>query len=364
METNNDSEKGNERNNMTPTIQVDALADVHTHLREGDIVPHLIFLAIAGGADVLGAMPNTTNGLTTAEQVRRYIQQAQLMVFRHEPPVSFMPFVMVTEKTTEQDIDECIKAGILDAKVYPHMRTTKSTNGVIRYGRILPIIKHCGAVGMKCHFHPEHPSMLFSNRDAEFAFLPLVRLFLEESNAIIVWEHGTDARCIPHWEDMARSDRFGLTLTAHHLATNEDLTFGDVRATCKPPIKLESDRVGLVELVTRNHDWVMAGGDVAYHDKSAKHTDHERCACGAYTGPFLLPLYAHALDHLLQDAKGYEVFVNFTSRNARKFHDLPASSRMIRLIRRPWKIPLSYSVGNGTALPFWAGQTLNWQIES
>ncbi len=345
------------------TIEVDALADVHTHLREGEVVAPLIFQAMAGGADVLGAMPNTTKGLVTASHVVEYIQHAKLLVLRHETPVSFIPFVMITEKTTEKDIDECVAAGIKDGKIYPFMRTTKSENGVVHYGRILPVIKHCGKVGMKCHFHPEHPSMLFSNRDAEFAFLPLARMFLEESDAYIIWEHGTDARCIPHWKDMADSTgRFALTLTAHHLATNEDLAFGDIRAICKPPIKLESDRSALVDLVAKDYYWVMAGGDVAFHDKWAKHVKKERCACGAYTGPFLLPLYAHALTKLLEGGSGIETFVNFTSRNARKFHQLPPSSRRIKLVSESWQIPLSYVIGSQTALPFWAGQTLNWKI--
>ncbi len=342
-------------------VDTECLADVHSHLREGEIVSYLITEAVAGGADVLGAMPNTTAGLTTARAVNSYIDVARRLVpsgrFVH-----FMPFVMITEKTTENDIDECIASGIRNGKIYPYMRTTKSENGVVHYGRLLSIIKHCGNVGMKCHFHPEHPSMIFGNREAEFAFLPLMRIFLEESDATLVWEHGTDGHCIPHWEDMATSGRFALTLTAHHLATNEDLTFGDVRSICKPPIKTEGDRRSLVDLVAKDYSWVMAGGDVAFHDIKAKHVEKERCACGAYTGPFLLPLYAHALEKLFSTPQGILAFKNFTSRNARSFHHLPKSLRSIQLVRDPWQIPLTYSIGAQTALPFWAGQILNWRL--
>lgn len=342
-------------------VDTEGLADVHTHLREGEVVASLIAAAVAGGADVLGAMPNTIDGLTTARSVVSYIDQAKRLVLPGHN-VHFMPFVMITEKTTEKDIDECITSGIKNSKVYPYMRTTRSENGVVHYGRILPIIKYCGKVGMKCHFHPEHPSMIFGNREAEFAFLPIMRIFLEETDTTLVWEHGTDARCIPHWEDMATSGRFAVTLTAHHLATNEDLTFGDVRSVCKPPIKTEGDRRSLVDLVARDYSWVMAGGDVAFHPEGAKHVEKGCCACGSFTGPFLLPLYAHVLEKLFSTPQGTWTFRNFTSRNARAFHRLPQSLTSIKLVRDPWQIPLKCSIGTQTALPFWAGQTLNWRI--
>ena len=205
--------------------------------------------------------------------------------------------------------------------------------------------------------------MLFSNRDAEFAFLALGRMFLEETNAAIIWEHGTDARCIPHWKDFAKSRRFFLTLTAHHLATNEDLTFGDVRSTCKPPIKTEADRVGLIDLVSEDHSWVMAGSDSAFHPLEKKQVETGCCACGAFTAPFLLPLYAHALEGLLLSGKA-RTFVNFTSRNARTLHGLLEAdpARPVTLVQEEWKIPTSYWVWNQQATPFWAGQKLGWKI--
>ena len=342
-------------------IEVEALADVHTHLREKEpVMRALIEESITGGADVLGPMPNTEEGLTTASMVIAYKEQAKQLV-PSRWPVSFIPFVMITERTTKRDVDECVAAGIVDGKVYPHMRTTRSENGVRCYGRILQIVRYCGEVGMKVHFHPEHPSMLFENRDAEFVFLPIVRMFLEETNAVIVWEHGTDARCIPHWEDMAKGGRFFVTLTAHHLASNEDKAFGDIRSVCKPPIKTERDRRGLIDLVTKNYPWVMAGSDSAFHSKSAKQVEKGNCACGAYTAPILLPLYAHALDEILTTEKGVQTFINFTSHNARNLHRLPKSSRMIKLVRE-WRGIRPYSISTKVAVPFWTGELIHWRI--
>lgn len=34
----------------------------------------------------------------------------------------------------------------------------------------------------------------------------------------------------------------------------------------------------------------------------------------------------------------------------------------VKLVRKEWQIPLTYAIGKQTAMPFWAGQTLRWQI--
>lgn len=353
---------------LPQTVEIETIANPHSHLREGcDVMGSLILNCIKGGVDVLGPMPNTSAGLTTAEEVRDYIQYAQLLEgdeTKRFSELTYIPIVMLTEQTTEKQVDDCVEAGIRDGKIYPYLRTTKSARGVRQWGKMLPIVKHCGKVGMKVHGHFEHPAMTFDNRDAEFVCLPIVYQFLEETDATIVWEHGTDARCIPHWKDMAESKRFFVTLTAHHLATNEDRTFGDVRAVCKPPIKTERDRQDLVALVSENHPWVMAGADDAPHDVEKKHVHEDQCACGAYTAPFLAQLYAHALEPLFVTARGLETFINFTSRNARVLHNLPDASRKITLLRKSFVIPKSYRVGSWTVEPFWAGRTLNWSMKN
>jgi dihydroorotase len=349
---------------MLRVIEIEAIANVHSHLRQGLLIEPLVKLALQGGVDVLGPQPNTDPELTSAERVYIYVNDAVEPISLERRP-HLIPFLMITETTTSRDIDECLRVGIKDGKVYPRYRTTKSARGVSRYGNILGLVQYCARVGMKIHVHPEHPWMLFEDDDAEFAFLPIAKMFLEETEigqGVVVWEHGTDARCIPFWIEMAESGRFYVTLTAHHLATDKNETFGDVRSVCKPPIKTRRDRKDLVALVAKDYPWVMAGADDAPHDKDSKHTDRGRCACGAYTAPFLASLYAHALDDLLLTSQGVEVFVNFTSRNARVLHELPSASRTLQLAREPYVIPLSYEVGPWTVMPFGAGKELNWTI--
>lgn len=346
----------------------ESLANSHWHGREpGPVMKSLIQYGYEGGADTEGAQPNTDKGLTTAHQVKKYIEKARELTPSHIS-MNYIPFVMITEDTTEKMIDDCVEAGIEDGKIYPKNRTTKSENGVERYGRLIPKAKHCGKAGMRLHSHPEHPSMLFGNRDAEYSFLPIQQMFLEETvneGTIFFWEHGTDARATPFWKKWAKeSERFYVTLTAHHMAENEDGAFGDVRSVCKPPIKTENDRQGIVQLVSEDHPWVMAGLDDAFHPGPSKHTQSGRCACGSFTTPFGLILYAHALDELLMRPGGEEVFVNFTSRNLRRVMRLPVATETIVLVQEPFKIPLVYEVGMENALPFWAGQEIKWRIKS
>ncbi|TSC80042.1 MAG: dihydroorotase [Parcubacteria group bacterium Gr01-1014_29] len=348
-------------------IEVPAMVNPHSHLREGDVMGPLVRLALQGGVDTLGLMPNTEKGLHTAEDVTQYMGLVKSLV----PPeyiAEFIPYLMMTEETGDITLDRCMRADIHDIKVYPRGRTTKSNFGVEKYHRIIHTVCTAGVYGIRVHLHPEHPWLLVPNRDAEYLFLPIARMLLDASSAVIFWEHGSDARCIPFWKEMARTGRFYVTLTAHHLATDEDAVFGDVGATCKPPIKTRWDREQLVQLVAENHPWVIAGADDAPHDIKAKHVTG-RCACGAYTAPFLLPLYAHALSSLLKTHPGVyprdasDVFVNFTSRNARKVFGLPPASRMWQLIKKPFTIPASYEVGPWKVEPFWAGQTIDWSLE-
>lgn len=348
---------------VTKKIDVPPLVDMHVHLREGaGLIKDLLQLHVAGGADVLGMMPNTTEGLTTAKAVHDYHKQVVNLMIGPERQITPVPFLMITPETTTDDIRRAASEEIRNAKLYPLGRTTNSNRGIRDYAKLLPIIRMCGELDVFCHFHPEHPDMLFDNRDAEYVFLPLIDIFLRETNAKIVWEHGTDARCIPFWIDMAGTHRFFVTLTAHHLATDEDDVFGDVRAICKPPIKTRRDCADLRALVAENYSWVMAGTDSAPHPRKSKHVSDGRCACGAFTAPFALPLYAHALNDLLQTPEGVEAFVNFTSRNARSVHRLPTTTRTRALVCEPFKVPDQYEVGDWSIEPFWAGQKIRWTL--
>ena len=347
-----------------------AMINPHTHLREDtpdiEVVKDLIAHAVAGGAAVLGPMPNTVTGLTTAGQVIDYIAECKRKSGKASFDPGFIPIVQITEHTTPQNLDYCIPLEIYDGKVYPFERTTNSENGVRDYWKLIPILQYAGTIGMRIHLHPEIPNMIVENRDAEWHFVAIMDMLMrstEDHGTVFVWEHGTDSRCIPHWKEWAQSGRFYITLTAHHLATNESETFGDVQATCKPSIKTLIDQRGLVGLVAEDHDWVMAGADDAPHPKEKKHV-YGKCACGAYTAPFIFALYAHALHSLLTSKKGMRIFASFMYGNAARMYKIKLKHLpMVELSNTPMTIPKTYQVGPWTIETFWAGKKIGWSMK-
>jgi dihydroorotase len=346
-------------------ISVAKLIDPHVHLREGEgVIEALISHSVMGGAIVLGPMPNTLEGLKTAAQVTAYIENAKKLV-PGGADVKFIPIAMLTEDTTFEMIDEWVAAGILDAKVYPLKRTTNSEYGVEAYSKILKLVDYCGKVGVRVHLHPENPNMLFGNRDAEYQFIPIMEMLIQQApETIFVWEHATDRRCIPFFKEWAKSGRFYVTITAHHLISNEDNSYGDVRAVCKPNPKEEADRLALITLISEKNRWVMAGTDTAFHDKTAKHTLAGKCACGAFTAPNALVMYAHALDHLFGRSSSSDVFDNFVLYNASDLYglDLFKHKNDAVLEEGEWEVPDKYKVADKVALSFMAGEKLKWKI--
>lgn len=353
---------------MKISFQTPACFNTHSHVREGDPFQSLVRWTFTGGSGVIGPQPNAEGGLDTTSKVLAYKKKIHQVILERD--LGVIPFLMITPNTSVDTIKQAVDAGILDAKIYPFNRTTKSEKGVRHYSRLIPVVRAAGEGGMRVHFHPEHPWMTFDNRDAEYQFLSIMDMFLNEAETVLFWEHATDARCVPFWKEMAESGRFFITLTAHHLASNEDELFGDVRGVCKPPVKTRRDALDLVRLVSENHSWVMAGADDAPHPYDAKHPDKRCCACGAYTAPFLMALYAHALDGLLWNEEsnalrpdGMVTFMNFTSGNAKAEFTVFSESRPIRMIREPSHIPSEYQAGPWTVQPFWAGQVLKWRME-
>jgi dihydroorotase len=347
--------------NQPRTFEVEAVVNAHSHLREGEVVGPLIEKNIEGGADVIAFMGNTKNGLTTAAQTLEYLKAAQSLVPAGKK-MTLIPIMIANESTPEDEINRAAEAGIFDVKFLPLNRTTNSHYGIRHYARMIPIIQRCSKLDVRVHIHPEHPRMTFPGRDAEYLFQPILDMFINETAAIIISEHGTDGRCVPFWIEASKTGRFFVTLTAHHLIADEDQVFGDVRAVCKPPIKTALDREQLVALVAENHPWVMAGPDDAPHDTAAKFAHEGRCACGSYTAAKLMLYYAHALGHLFSSPPGLQTFVNFTSRNARTLFGLPPASRTFKLVEKKSDIPNFYKIGHWMVEPFMAAGMLDWDF--
>ena len=111
-------------------INVPAIANVHWHGRHGRLVRRsLIEKSIEGGADVLLGMPNIGLGLLTGEAVMDYHREGVGLI-PDGAKMTFLPTIMLTERTTELTLIKAKAMGVNDGKIYPYLRTTKSENGV------------------------------------------------------------------------------------------------------------------------------------------------------------------------------------------------------------------------------------------
>jgi dihydroorotase len=348
---------------MSFSFTLPGLVDTHVHLRENaNIIDDLIRYSFIGGAETVLFIGNTSEGLTNYARLQAYTECARWMV-RPEYQVNIIPSLLVTEQTPLDEIKRASDAGIFDVKFLPLGRTTNSQkNGIRRYWNMIPIIAECGKLNIRVKMHPENPLMVIDNEDAEYQFLTFADMALNETEAEIWWEHATDGRCIPAFKEFAKTGHFSITLTAHHLLTNSSKSYGKSPETIKPSYKREYDRQAFIQLITENLPWVMAGTDSAPHPLEKKYCRFAPCACGAFTAPQALPLYAHALHYLLRTEAGRVAFKNFTSGNARVKLHLPPSKRIVTLTDTPFTMPEEYRVGNWTVEPPFAKTTINYSL--
>lgn len=84
------------------------------------------------------------------------------------------------------------------------------------------------------------------------------------------------------------------------------------------------------------------------------------CGCaGIFSAPVALALYATAFEQ----AGALDKLEAFASFNGPDFYGLPRNSGKVSLVRRPWRVPESYSFGADVVVPMFAGQTVDWQVE-
>ena len=78
-----------------------------------------------------------------------------------------------------------------------------------------------------------------------------------------------------------------------------------------------------------------------------------------YSAPAALPLYAEFFEQM--DA--LDKLENFASGFGADFYGYARATSTVTLVRKPWRVPESLSTAVGPMVPYWAGETLNWQLE-
>jgi dihydroorotase len=332
--------------------------DWHVHLRDGAALASVArFTAERFGRAIV--MPNLAPAVTTtdmAEAYRRRIHAALPAQTRFEPLMT----LYLTDATAAQEIDRASSSGIVHGvKYYPAGATTHSGAGVTDIARAYPALERMEEVGMRLLVHGETPQANVDVFDRETHFIDTVLIPLIErfQKLKVVFEHITTARAA----EFVAGARPGVaaTITPQHLLHNRNAIFsGGIRPHyyCLPILKRERDREALVAAATGGNPRFFLGTDSAPHARAAK---ENACGCaGMFTAHAAIELYAEVFDA----AGCLNRLQPFASHFGADFYGLPRHQDTITVIKEPWTAPASLDFGDGTLVPYRAGEAIGWRL--
>jgi dihydroorotase len=93
---------------------------------------------------------------------------------------------------------------------------------------------------------------------------------------------------------------------------------------------------------------------------SAPHPQHKKESCGCAAGVFTAPIALQLLCDVFDKHDKLENLQAFVSDNAQNIYGICAEFKEVVLEKRPFVVPESYS----GVVPMYAGETINWAIES
>ncbi|EME83090.1 uncharacterized protein MYCFIDRAFT_153744 [Pseudocercospora fijiensis CIRAD86] len=273
-------------------LELPAAADMHVHLREGDMTALVVPTIRHGGVNTVFVMPNLVPPITTVNHALQY----QRHLHKLEPNVRFLMSLYLHPNIKPETIIEAKKAGITGVKSYPHGVTTNSSHGVMSYEDFYPVFEEMERQDMVLNLHGELPPSAGADitvLNAEEAFLPtLLDLHKRFPKLRIILEHCTTAAAVRTVSSCG--DTVAATLTAHHLWITVDDWAGDPHCFCKPVAKNPSDRRALLEAAVSGNPKFFFGSDSAPHPAKAKRTD--KIAAGVFTQPHAVGLVVNALE--------------------------------------------------------------------
>ncbi len=329
----------------TDTLELNTPLDMHLHLREGPML-HLVAPLSARAFAGAVVMPNLVPPVDSLERLAAY----RAAVIAACAPWPFTPLMTLFFRPYDEATLAAVRPQIIGIKLYPDGVTTNSAGGVSDLEAVEPTLALMERLRIPLLVHGESHGFVL---DREREFLPIYARWAERfPHLTIVMEHITTADAL---ELLAAYPNLAATVTLHHLLITLDDVAGGLlnpHLFCKPIAKRPEDRAALVAAAVSGHPRLMFGSDSAPHPLERK--EAAGCAAGVFSAPVCLPLLVElfarhaALDHLQA----------FVSDNACAIYGLNLPARTVRLEHRPWQVPERY----GEVVPFYAGQTLAWQV--
>jgi dihydroorotase len=332
--------------------------DWHVHLRDGAALKAVAgFTAQRFGRAIV--MPNLKPAITTTDMAHAYRQRI-LAALPADSGFEPLLTLYLTNGTSAAEIDRARAAGFIHGvKLYPAGATTHSDAGVTDIKKVYAVLAHMEEVGMRLLVHGESPQADVDVFDRETHFIDevLAPLLDRFAKLKVVFEHITTARAV----EFVKGCRAGVaaTITPQHLLHNRNAIFlGGIRPHyyCLPILKREQDRQALLEAATGGNPRFFLGTDSAPHEKNSK---ENACGCaGMFTAHAAIELYAEAFE----SAGRLERLEGFASHFGADFYGLARHTERITLIKESWRPPEHYSFGEGTLIPYRAGETVGWRL--
>ncbi|WP_033789468.1 dihydroorotase [Pantoea septica] len=333
--------------------------DWHIHLRDdamlNTVLPYTS--AVNGRAIVMPNLVPPVTSVAAAVAYRDRILAALPADHRFTPLMT----CYLTDSLDPDEIEQGFNAGVFTAaKLYPAHATTNSSHGVTHIAAISSVLERMQKIGMPLLIHGEvtHVDIDIFDREARFIDSVMEPLRKTYPELKVVFEHITTREAAQYVE--AGNDKLGATITPQHLMFNRNhMLVGGVRPHlyCLPILKRNVHQEALRKVVASGHPRFFLGTDTAPH---LRHLKEASCGCaGVFNAPTSLPAYATVFEEL--DALAH--LEAFCSENGPRFYGLPLNEGTVTLVREPWKVEESISMGEHALVPFLAGETLNWRVK-
>ncbi len=331
--------------------------DMHVHLRQDDLLEHILEQTITQVARAI-VMPNITPAIESAAALTNYRENIEDSLKRINTRLkkhySFQPLMTfkIMPNTSAETIKQLKAVGARAGKIYPQSMTTNSEQGIADFTALYPIYEAMAKEELVLCIHGEAPEAFCLDR--EKAFLPTLKKIANDFPKLkIVLEHLTTTEAVNLVEDLP--ENVAGTLTVHHMLTTLDDVIGNhlkPHLFCKPLPKRALDRDALIQAAISGNPKFFLGSDSAPHLAEKK-----ECACGAagiYTAPVLLPVLAE----IFQNKGKLDKLEAFVSQYGAEFYNLPLNKEKVELIEESWVV----SEKIHGVVPFMAGQKLQWKV--
>ena len=331
--------------------------DMHLHVRDGAIMANVIQDTARQFARAI-IMPNLSDPIISAFKAEQYYRAIKATSTDLEPLMT----LYFTDQLSMIELDKVKHSPhIHGVKLYPAGVTTNSESGIDSINDCFPIFEMMEKKGIPLLLHGEvnDPSVDIFDREKVFIDKYLTNICKQFPSLRIVFEHISTKEAV---DFVSNSNQLvSATITPQHILLNRnDLFVGGIKPHnyCLPIVKRSSHQKAVLNEAISGNPKFFLGTDSAPHFRSQKES---ACGCaGIYSARTALEFYAQIFD----ENNALDKLENFSSKFGADFYGLPRNKGFITLTKKEYKVPSSILIENQELIPFYAGETLKWQLSS